>query len=90
MLTQSLGVKEPFTVWEGRLKGPVGGGSGALWCRNDLDLGAQRLMLRSTAGSWHCLYLGSSPLRTPFFISGKSLLGKDGAQTQFISSLIAF
>ncbi len=26
MLTQSLGVKEPFAVWEGRLKGPVGGG----------------------------------------------------------------
>jgi len=70
MLTQSLCVKEPFAVWEGRLKGPVGARSGALWCRNDI-------------------YLGSSPLRTPFFISGKSLLGKDGAQTQFNSSLIA-
>ncbi len=70
MLTQSLCVKEPFAVWEGRLKGPVGAGSGALWCRNDI-------------------YLGSSPLRTPFFISGKSLLGKDGAQTHFNSSLIS-
>jgi len=79
MLAQSLWVKEPFAVWEGRLKGPVGGGSGALWCRNDLDLGAQSLMLHGPAGSWHCLYHRSSPLRTPFFISGKSLLGKDGA-----------